>query len=354
MTSTNEVSLIHPETLAAPSGATLSQMAIGHYVSRALFLAAKLGLADLLKDGPRKAVELAAASGTHAASLERVMRLLASVGVFAEQAGNVFALTALGEPLRSDHPESLRDLVMLFAGPGVQDSWKEIEYCVRTGNPVFRSAAPDADIYDLAAQDPAATESFDRAMATFASQTAAAVASAIDFSSFEKVVDVGGGSGSFLIGILKANPGLSGMIFDQPHTAERAGRQIAAAGLADRCQVVGGSFFKYVPGGADACILKDVLIDWDDEQAISILKNCRAALPSHGQIMIVEEVYPARIDQSPESRRAAATDVLMLVCTGGRQRTETEFRNLLAESGFRLTGIVPTAARACVIQAEQV
>src|SRR5262249_47362092 len=174
------------------------------------------------------------------------------------------------------------------------------------------------------ARDPEATALFDRAMATFALQTAAAVAAAFDFSGFGKVADIGGGTGGLLIGILKAYPGLAGIIFDQPHATERARQQVAAAGLADRCKVVAGSFFDEVPRGADAYLLKHVLIDWDDERAAAILKNCRVAMPPHGQVLIVEDVYPARIDQSAESRSATANDVLMLVCTGGRQRSEVE------------------------------
>jgi hypothetical protein len=354
MSPADEASGVHPETLAVPLGVALSQMAISHYVSRALYLAAKLGLADLLKDGPREGRDLAVATQTHASSLARVLRLLASVGVFEEHSNGTFALAPLGELLRDDVPGSLRALVLLFAGIGVQDSWKDLEQCVRTGDPVFRRAAPDADIYTLAARDPEATALFDRAMATFALRTAAAVAAAFDFPGFDKVADIGGGTGGLLIGILKAHPGLAGIIFDQPHAAERARQQVAAAGLADRCTVVAGSFFDEVPRGADAYLLKHVLNDWDDERAAAILKNCRAAMPPHGQVLIVEDVYPARIDQSAESRSATANDVLMLVCTGGRQRSEVEFRDLLTASGFRLTRVVPTAARARVIQGERV
>ena len=174
MSPADEASGVHPETLAVPLGVALSQMAISHYVSRALYLAAKLGLADLLKDGPREGRDLAVATQTHTSSLARVLRLLASVGVFEEHSDGTFALAPLGELLRDDVPGSLRALVLLFAGIGVQDSWKDLEQCVRTGDPVFRRAAPDADIYTLAARDPEATALFDRAMATFALQTAAA------------------------------------------------------------------------------------------------------------------------------------------------------------------------------------
>jgi hypothetical protein len=333
-----------------PPGLVLYQMSIGHYVSRALHLAARLGLADLLQDGPRDARELAAASGTHAPSLNRVLRFLASVGVFEELEDGRFALTPMGDMLRSDVPGSMRASVMLFAGVGIQDSWKELEYCVRTGEPAFRRTAPDADPFTQMAQDPEAAALFDKAMATFAPLTAAAVAAAYDFSGFGKVADVGGGNGALLIGILQANPRLRGLVFDQPHVAERARAHVAEAGVADRCEVVGGSFFDTVPRGAEAYLLKHVIHDWNDERAGAILRTCRAAIPSHGKLLIVEGVYPARIDRSLESRGAAANDVNMLVCTGGRQRSEAEFRALFAASGFRMARIVPTPAQVSVIE----
>jgi hypothetical protein len=189
-------------------------------------------------------------------------------------------------------------------------------------------------------------------MATFAPQTAAAVAAAYDFSVFGKLADVGGGNGALLIGILRANPKLRGIVFDQPHVAERATQHVKAEGFTDRCEVVGGSFFDRIPTGADAYLLKHVIHDWNDEQARAILTRVRAAMPAKGKLLIVEGVYPARIDGSLESRGAAANDVNMLVCTGGRQRSEAEFRDLFAASGFRLTRIVPSLARVCVIEGE--
>jgi hypothetical protein len=247
----------------------------------------------------------------------------------------------------------VRALVLLLAGVELQDCWKDLEYCVRTGAPSFRRTVPGADSsYALVADSPELTAPFDRAMATFAPWTAAAVAAAIDFSAFGKVVDVGGGNGSLLIGILKACPGLVGVVFDQPHTAARARERVAAAGLAGRCEVIAGSFFDGVPPGADAYLLSSVLVDWDDERAAAILRNCRAAMPSHGQVLILEEVYPARVTPSDTCRGASAIDVLMLVCTGGRQRSEEEFRGLLAASGFRLSRVVPTATGVSVVQGE--
>ncbi len=335
-----------------PPGLALYQLGVGHYVSRALFLAAKLGLADLLKDGPRAYAELADASKTHAPSLNRVMRLLASVGVFEELDGGRFGLTPLGDLLRSDAPGSMRDSVMLFSGIGIQDSWKELEYCVRTGEPAFRRTDPDADPFTQMNQNPEEAELFDRAMATFTSQTSAVVAAQYDFSGFGTVADIGGGNGALLIGILQANPDLRGIVFDLARLGARAEEQIKIAGLADRCEFVGGSFFDEVPSGADAYMLKHVIHDWDDERAAEILKTCCNAMPSHGKLLIVEGIYPERIDKSLASRGAAANDVNMLVSTGGRQRSEVEFRELFAASGFRLARVVPTLAQVAVIEGE--
>jgi hypothetical protein len=335
---------------ALPPPVVLYQIGIGHYFSRALYLAASLGIADLLKDGPRTYQEIAQATDTHPPSLRRVLRLLASVGVFEEQTDGRFALTPVGQHLRTDVPVSMRSSVMLFAGPIVIDAWKDLEYCVRTGEPAFRKNSSDADPFEAFARDPEAAARFDAAMAAMAPITAAAVAAAYDFSAFRSVVDVGGGNGAILIGILNANPQLRGIVFDQPPTAERAKEKIASAGLSSRCDAVGGDFFKEVPAGADAYVLKHVIHDWNDEKAADILRSCHRAMDRGAKLLIVEGVYPPRIDGSIESRGAAANDVNMLVATGGRQRSEAEFQSVLASAGFRLTRIVPTQARVSLIE----
>lgn len=333
-----------------PPGVLLYQMAIGHYVSRALHLAAKLGIADQLAGGPRDAEALAQAVGAHAPSLRRVLRLLASAGVFAEEENGRFALAPLGEMLREDVPGSSRALVMLFAGTRIQESWADLEWCVQTGEPAFKRRNPDDDAFTAIAKDPEQAAVFDKAMATFAPMTAAAVAAAYDFSRFGTVADVGGGNGALLAGILGANPAVRGLLFDQPQVVSRAD----FGAVADRARVVGGSFFDAVPAGADAYVLKHVIHDWNDEQAIAILRNVRAVVPKDGRVLILEGVYPAHVDASLQSRGAAANDVNMLVCTGGRQRSEAEFRALYDASGFRLTRIVPTMAPVCVIEGEPV
>jgi SAM-dependent methyltransferase len=332
-----------------PPQVALYHLATGHYFSHALGLAAKLGIAEFLKDGPRHAKELAAATGTHAPALNRVMRLLASAGVFEEQEDGAIALTSLGQCLRAGVPGTARAMVMLFAGEGVHNAWKELEYCVRTGNPVFRQRGLD-DPFTDPAWSAEEKVNFDAAMADFTRLAAIAVAAAYDFASLRRVVDVGGGNGALLIGILKANPHLHGIVFDQPHAAERAQKEIAESGLAVRCEAVGGDFFKEVPTGADVYILKHVIHDWHDDRAVTILRNCHRAMGENGKLLIVEGVYPPRIDQSLASRSAAANDVNMLVNTGGRQRSEPEFRALYDAAGFTLLRIVPTQAGVSVIE----
>ena len=337
------------ERPAMPPQMLLYQMAIGHYLSRALHVIAKLGVADLLSDGARGVEELAKATETHPPSLRRVMRLLASVGVFEEKEDGGFALTVLGECLRADVPGSSRAMVLLFAGIGIQDSWKDLEWCVRTGEPAYRKRGA-ADAFAEMAKDPAQAANFDAAMADFTKMTAVAVAAAYDFTPLGTIVDVGGGNGALLLGILKAYAHLQGVVADRPDVVERAKKEIAASGLGARCRAVAIDFFREVPGGADAYVLKHVIHGWDDERARTILANCRRVVPPNGRLLLVEGVYPPRIDGSPESRGAAANDVNMLVSTGGRQRSEAEFRSLYSAAGFRLTRIVPTPARASVIE----
>lgn len=332
-----------------PPQLALYQLAIGHYLTNALHLATKLGVADLLKDGPRHSQELAEATATHAPSLNRVMRLLASAGVFEEQEDGAFALTSLGECLRPGVPGSVRAMVMLFAGQRIQDAWQELEYCVRTGEPVFRKRGLD-DPFNDPTRTPEEAANFDAAMADFTTLTAMAVAAAYDFAPLRRVVDVGGGNGALLIGILRVHPHLHGVVFDQPPAAERARQHIAECGLAERCEAAGGDFFKEIPGGGDAYMLKHVIHDWNDERACAILTNCHRAMSEDAKLLIVEGVYPRRVDQSLEGRGAAANDVNMLVNTGGRQRSEAEFRSLYDAAGFTLTGIVPTRGAVSVIE----
>ena len=336
-----------------PPPMALYQLAIGHYFSRALFVGAQLGIADLLAGGARDAAALAEATHTHAPSLRRVLRLLAAAGVLAEESDGSFALTPVGEWLRSDAPQSFRSAAMLFSGPMEWAAWGDILHTVETGETALDHVL-GMNTFEYLAGHPDESKVFDEAMAAFTSLTSIAVAAAYDFSPFATVIDVGGGNGALLAGILHANPKLRGVVFDQPHVVENAARQIAAAGLADRCGAEAGDFFRSVPEGGDAYLLKHVIHDWDDERALAILANCRRAMRSSARLLIVEGIYPERVDTSPASRGAAANDVNMLVCTGGRQRSEKEFRALFDAAGFGLTGVVPTPTASCIIEGKPV
>lgn len=331
-----------------PPPAVLYQLATGHYVSHAIYAAAKLGIADLLGTGPQRCDDLAKATGTHAPALRRVLRLLASAGVFAETEDGRFELTPVGSCLQSG-PGSFRPVALLFTSPGVRAAWGDLLHSVRTGEPALNHVFGMGS-FEYFAQHPEEAAVFDEAMGAFTAMVAIAVAAAYDFSRFGTIIDVGGGEGALLAGILRANPALRGVVFDMPRVAEGANETIAAAGLGDRCEFVGGDFFEAVPGGGDAYILKHVIHDWDDARAVRILRNCRRAMKAEGKLLIVEGVYPERIDQSVVSRGAAANDVNMLVCTGGRQRAEAEFRALFDAAGFELTRIVPTQAMSSVIE----
>ena len=335
-------------TQQIPPSFALFRMVTGYYVSRAIYVVAKLGIADHLSEGPRRVDDLAAATGTHAPSLKRVLRLLASVGVFTEEADSRFALTPIGACLRAGVPGSMRAAALLFGGV-TQQAWGDLQRSVETGEPAFRRVF-GMDLFDYMAQHPDEAANFDAAMADFTKRIATAVVAAYDFSPFRRIVDVGGGNGALLAGILKANSSLAGVLFDLPQVADRAIAPMRELGLADRCEIVGGDFFKAVPGGGDAYLLKHVIHDWNDDRAGEILRNCRRAMGAEAKLLILEGVYPPRIDQSDESRGAAANDVNMLVCTGGRQRSEAEFRHLYEAAGFSLTRILPTQTPVKVIE----
>jgi hypothetical protein len=331
-----------------PPPVLLYQLASAHYLSQVLYVAAELGIADLLADGPQTHDALAARTHTHAPSLRRVLRLLASAEVFAENADGRFELTPVGSFLRSG-PGSFRATARLFGGPLVWQSWGDLLTTVRTGQAALHRVFK-TDSFAYFADHPEEAAVFDEAMGSFTAMISGAVAAAYDFSPMRSIVDVGGGEGALLTGILRAYPDLRGTVFDLPRLADGAKRQIAAASLAARYQFVPGDFFEAVPGGHDAYLLKHVIHDWDDQRAVAILRTCRRAMGHEAKLLIVEGVYPARIDGSPESRGAAANDVNMMVCTGGRQRSEAEFRDLYTAAGFQLTRIVPTMAMSSVIE----
>ena len=317
----------------------LLRMTNGYQVSQAIHVAATLGIAELLEEGSKSVDELAEATGTYAPTLYRLLRALASVGVFTEQSDGRFGLTPPAEYLRTDAPGSLRAWARLIGQPSFWASWGHLLHSVRTGEPAFPHLH-GTNVWEHRAAHPEEGEIFDAAMTGLSAPVAEAVAQSYDFSRVGVLADVGGGEGGLLATILAANPALRGVLFDLPHVVAAAGALLKRAGLADRCEVVGGSFFETVPKGADAYLLKSIIHDWDDAAAIEILHMCRAAIADTGRLLVVEPV----IQPGNEPDRAKFSDLNMLVMLGGRERTAEDFERLYAEAGFRLTSIVPTGS----------
>lgn len=331
--------------------ADLLELAGGFHVARALYVAAQLRVADLLADGPKSAAELAAATGTHAASLERMLALLACVGVFSQDDARRFALTPVSMRLQSNVAQSLRDVIVFQLGEEAYRAWGELMHGVRTGAAAFEKAF-GAGVWEYRGRHPEYGALFDSAMSTVASAHLDAVLAAYTFSSFRRVVDLGGGVGAFLTALLSAHPGMQGVLFDLPHVAEAAREHIANAGLAQRCEVQSGDLFAGVPPGAHAYVLSRVIHDWDDAPAGVILGNCRRAMPQGGKVLLLERVLPGAPARSEAARSLLISDLTMMVMNGGRERTEDQYRALLAASGLRLVRIVRTATEISVLEAQ--
>lgn len=322
----------------------LWRMANAYQVSQAIHVAASLGIADLLEDGPRSVDDLAEVSGAHAPTLYRLLRALTSVGVFAETEGR-FGLTPLAEYLRTDAPGSLRAWAMQIGQPYFWTSWGHLLHSVRTGEPAFPKLY-GTTAWEFRAAHPEEDAVFNAAMTTLSSIVGETVVRSYDFSEFGILVDVGGGEGVLLAAILGTNPTLHGVLFDQPHVVASAGALLERAGVAERCQVVGGSFFDAVPGAADAYLLKSIIHDWDDAAAIEILRVCRAAMDGTGRLLVVEPIIRPGNEPDP----AKFSDLNMLVMLGGRERTADDFERLYAEAGFRLANVVRTGSSFDIIE----
>ena len=338
---------VHATGGPAPQAALL-QMMEGYWVSQAIYVAAKLGLADLLQAGPRPVEDLATTTQTHAPAPYRVLRALASVGIFAEGAAGSFALTPTAALLQTERPDSLRALAILY-GEEQYRAWGDLRQSVATGEPAFERVF-GLRYFPYLAQHPAANETFHRALSGMAAQLAGAVLAAYDFSACGTVIDIGGGHGRLLATILRAHPQLRGILFDQPHVVAGATAELQQAGVSARCATIGGDFFAAVPSGGDAYILAEILHDWDDERSRTILRNCRRACGPASRLLLIEVL----IAPGNEPDLAKFLDLHMLVLLGGRERTKAQYRTLLAEAGFALTAVVPTQAGSSVIEARPV
>lgn len=338
---------------AAPApAAVVFQLATAHQASAALAVSVRLGLPDLLANGARSADDLAAATACHAPSLRRLLRALASFGVLEETDDGAFTLAPPGELLRSDVPGSLQPLVAFYTHPDMHRSWAVLEHSIRTGETAQRHLFGNDDVFARYNADPEFGPVFNAGMMAQSAIVAAAVVAAYEFSASRLVVDVGGGRGGMLSAILLANPALDGLLFDLPAVVATAEAVMPPAAVAARCQVVGGDMFASVPEHGDVYALKSVIHDWEDSAAIRILRNCRAAMArSDARLLLIERVMQDRAERTPMAQAHALGDLNMLVRTGGRERTSSEFTALLNQAGLRLQRIMPTASHVSLIEA---
>jgi hypothetical protein len=322
----------------------LDRMITGYWVSQAIYAAAKFAIADHLKDGPKSIEELAKVTATHPDALYRLLRALASVGIFSEGKARQFSLTPLAELLQTDAAGSKRALA-LMSGDEQFRAWAEIDYSIQTGKVSFDKVF-GRPVFDYLGEHPDKARIFDAAMVGIHGRESDAVLDAADFSGIGVIADIGGGNGSQITGILKRHAAMKGVLFDLPHVVERAKDRIAAAGLAGRCQLIAGNFFEAVPTGADAYIMRHIIHDWEDEKALTILRNCHRAMPADGRLLVVESVIPP----GNEPFGGKLLDLVMLLIPGGKERTEAEYRTLFAQAGFELTRITPTRSEVSIVE----
>ncbi len=337
------------ETVTAPelpAHVQLIQMCAGGWVAAALYAAAKLGIADHLADGARSAAELAPATGTHAPSLHRFMRTLAGFGILAEGEAQRFALTPLGDALKTGAPGSARSTLIAFGGPAFWRSWEEILYSLETGKTAFEKVW-GMPLFDYLGKHPEAASHFSEAMVGFHGSEPPTVAEAYDFSGIETIVDVGGATGNMLAALLSRHAGLRGVLFDLPHVVRDAPALLKARGVDARVTIEAGSFFERVPAGHDAYLLSHIIHDWSEEQCLTILGHCRTAMRPDSRLLIVETVLP----EGNVPHQGKLQDLVMLVFPGGQERTEAEYAALLGKARFQLRRVVPTTSVVSIVEA---
>ncbi len=322
-------------TITSPS-ARLGQM-LNYDLTQMIYVVVKLGIPDLLAGGPRHVDELAALIGVHAPSLYRLMRALASLDIFLEDSTGRFSLTSLSELLRSGVPGSWRPFALAYGEPWWWSAWGGLLHSVQTGETAF-DHVQGKSLFEFLAQNAEAARIFNANMTAMTSGEAGAVVAAYDFSRTRVLVDVGGGQGALVTAVLQSYPQVRAIVFDLPSVVEEARSRLESAGIVERCEVVGGSFFEQVPRGGDVYTLKDILHDWDDPQAINILRTCHAAMDSSARLLVIERI----IRPGKDGMAGKMTDVAMLIFTGGKERTEAQYRTLLESAGFQIKGIVPT------------
>ena len=325
----------------------LFQMVIGKWISQALGTVVEIGVPDLLTNGARRCRDLAREAGVSEDGLYRLLRALASVGVFAEGADRRFKLTLMGQFLRSDHPESVAGYARFTAHDTTWRPWGRLDYSVKTGMPAFDQIF-GAPVFEYLSKNPEAAAVFDNAMTSISTVEARAAAAAYDFTGIKTLMDVAGGHGLLLATVLGRNKTMRGVLFDLPHVAAGAGATFTRAGVTGRVRIESGDFFKELPSGTDAIIMKHIIHDWDDDSATRILQTCRRALGPRGKVLIVDPVVPP--GNTPHYGKLL--DLEMLVLTPrGRERTKTEFAKLLRGAGFRLSRVIATRSPLSVVEA---
>ena len=308
----------------------------------------ELRIPDLVADGPRSAADLAEAAGVMTEPLRRAMRALVAVGVFAEVDGDRFAATPVSDCFR-DQPGSMRGIALMLPAESYR-AFGDLMYSLKTGEPAFEHIY-SMSRWEQLAQEPEQAALFNAAMQFGTEGVRDAVASAYDFTGLLSVVDVGGGRGTLIAGLLKANPGLRGTVFDLEAGLAETEDYLKTEGVHDRCAIKRGSFFDHVPSGHDAYVLKNIIHDWSDEKAAVILANCRKAMSPEQRLILIERIVPARSEDSASARQLFMADMQMMVLLGGRERTLDEFRALLEGAGFQLTRVIPTESAFQLIEA---
>lgn len=321
----------------------------GFEVSQAIHIAATLGIADLLRWGPRRVSDLAAATSTDPGALYRLLRALAAIGIFAEGDERLFSLTPLAACLRSDADYPLRGWAVLIGQSSFWQSWGHLDYSIRTGKNAFIDLHHQ-DVWDYRAQNPSIGQIFDQAMTDLSRGITEAIVGAFDFRAYGRIVDVGGGQGALLATLLPLHPRGRGILFDHASVVARADSVLSKAGISDRCTIIGGDFFKAVPAGGDLYLLKAIIHDWEDAEAGVILRNIHRAMPPDARILIIERLL-APANQGPEAK---FSDLNMMVHPGGRERDRAEYTALLESSGFRLNRVIETGTRLSLIEAEPI
>jgi hypothetical protein len=322
---------------AVPPFVQLYELTTGAWLTQAISVAARLGVADAIASGATTSAEIAQRVGADGPTLYRLLRALADHGVFAQAPGDRFALTPMGHSLRSDAPHSLRRWAIWTGARFYREAWSDLEKAVRTGEPSF-ARVHGSDLFGYLEEHPDDAAVFDGAMKDIAGNFLAGILAVYDFAGRSTVVDVGGGSGTLLAAILQSFPAARGVLFDVPPVVASARPVLESAGIADRCQTVAGNFFDEVPPGGDLYILSNIIHDWDDAHALRILQTCRAAMGADARLLIVELVLPD--DARPSMGKLLDLEMLS-VTPNGRQRTEAQYAELLARAGLRATAVVP-------------